>query len=323
MAVAVAICAIGAFGPTASASAASCETGIPLAEGIVAPATVAYGRDFAAYPEEAFPGGGWYLEEEVPWTFTFNSATPGVNLSDAYVVQESHFSQNQTHLVEFMRGEGPGVFSVSWTQGHGARYANPPTYKECTATTSVTTVPIEGKLGRVRPTLDYSHGNSYLRLTMRCPGVRLEEIDQSSSTPLHVVIQGAGARRSVLAPDVCGEGGGPTFRTRHWAGGVVSFSTHRAQGDVLTIKAKALDDQPKVIRFKVSQAGKPLGSGHVTAETYSKAGKFIYEGSDAFVNYCIDHGQEINSINHRLYCIFPGYSRSYITGLHWSSPGNG
>jgi hypothetical protein len=62
----------------------------------------------------------------------------------------------------------------------------------------------------------------------------------------------------------------------------------------------------------------PLTKYHVTVETADQSlersltiskntrGGFrrrVYEGTDAFVNYCIDHNREIRSDHHRLYCI--------------------
>src|SRR5262249_22031960 len=34
----------------------------------------------------------------------------------------------------------------------------------------------------------------------------------------------------------------------------------------------------------------------------------VYEGTDAFVNYCINEGRRIESANHRLFCTRPGRS---------------
>jgi hypothetical protein len=38
----------------------------------------------------------------------------------------------------------------------------------------------------------------------------------------------------------------------------------------------------------------------------------IYEGSDAFVNYCIDGGHELRSSDHRLYCVAGGHDFGHV-----------
>ena len=73
-----------------------------------------------------------------------------------------------------------------------------------------------------------------------------------------------------------------------------------------------------MLHFNARQAGRKLVFGYFKVVTYSSRSRFIYEGSDAFVNYCIDSGQKIESSGGKLYCWYPGYHHTYVTSLHWS-----
>jgi hypothetical protein len=223
------------------------------------------------------------------------------------------------------RGEGPGVFSASLTQGWGAKYAHPPTYKECNSSTSVTVTPIQGALTEPQPGIAYREGfaSSYFRLVLSCPWEGFEDFSQASTAPIMVSIGGGGAHRRLKIPDVCPEyglveDGIPSVRTRVWG----MHPGEAKTGLALILRPRTLQPRhPVTMRFSITQTGKSLGSGRFKMEKYSQPSRFIYEGSDAFVNYCINHAQEINSSEGRLYCFYPGYHRAYTSALHWSAAG--
>jgi hypothetical protein len=69
------------------------------------------------------------------------------------------------------------------------------------------------------------------------------------------------------------------------------------------------------LRYTVSFRGKTLRKGSFKSRTEFDRGKKayrIYEGSDAFVNYCINKFKTIKSSGGRLYCYHPGYSASWL-----------
>ncbi len=53
--------------------------------------------------------------------------------------------------------------------------------------------------------------------------------------------------------------------------------------------------------FELNVPGRRM-HGWVTVHHQAAGEERIYEGSDSFVNFCIDHNQEIRSANGRLYC---------------------
>jgi hypothetical protein len=74
------------------------------------------------------------------------------------------------------------------------------------------------------------------------------------------------------------------------------------------------------IFFQFAANGAYVESGHVVlSSTYWPATR-IWQGEDAFVNYCIDKLKEITSINHRLGCYEPPV-RSVTAKVIWAQPG--
>jgi hypothetical protein len=57
--------------------------------------------------------------------------------------------------------------------------------------------------------------------------------------------------------------------------------------------------------------GSSLQRGHIRAQTDYQGGHTVYEGTDAFVNYCIDRAKDIRSQGGRLYCWYEGYTKRY------------
>lgn len=65
------------------------------------------------------------------------------------------------------------------------------------------------------------------------------------------------------------------------------------------------------ITYSVMTKRTTLRHGHIRAQTDYAAPHTIWEGSDAFVNYCINRLKEIRSEDGRLYCVYDGYVKRY------------
>lgn len=92
---------------------------------------------------------------------------------------------------------------------------------------------------------------------------------------------------------------------RHIATGwrlIVTSYDEQTQAQLLVVGKK---QGIRRFRYRISSAGVLLQSGTIVARTRLVGGGTFYEGSDEFVNYCIDENRPIHSAGGRLYCIEP------------------
>jgi hypothetical protein len=57
--------------------------------------------------------------------------------------------------------------------------------------------------------------------------------------------------------------------------------------------------------------GGVLQRGHIRAQTDYRAGHTVWEGTDAFINYCIDKSKDLRSEGGKLNCWYEGYTERY------------
>jgi hypothetical protein len=63
----------------------------------------------------------------------------------------------------------------------------------------------------------------------------------------------------------------------------------------------------------VVHEGQILARKRMAVEVFATPTSLVYEGTDAFVNYCIDGTHKLYSHNLRLYCIRPGHVDRYVS----------
>lgn len=309
------VCHIAAALLTASASAAPCPPGTPAAFSIKAPATVAVGRKFTAEFSSTSSEGWSATAGEgllAPAALSFAPVSPGAHLSGAFTTSTTR-SYTTSPPIRFKRGDEAGRLSASWTQSRGTQGSKYAPYEECEASTSAIVTPIRGELTQVQATIVHEFGDSDFRLVMPCRS-RDGDITQASTAPLKFEFRGAGARRHFSLSDVCEYTSTGTLKTRNWW---IPAGENARGAQTLTLELFSIARKPVVMHFQVSQASELLASGHFKVRTRYKPSRTIFEGSDAFINYCIDHTRTLHSHHGRLYCVYPGYLREIAFDLHW------
>ena len=96
---------------------------------------------------------------------------------------------------------------------------------------------------------------------------------------------------------------------------VWNAETSRGRGFQLYSSASALQSHPSAefvpewetggydyLQYAVSTDGKSLAQDTIKVDTSPETTRRIYQGSDDFVNICINGSHEVRSLNHRLYC---------------------
>lgn len=61
------------------------------------------------------------------------------------------------------------------------------------------------------------------------------------------------------------------------------------------------------VRYRVAVAGALIETGVLSTRVHWYPGHDVYEGTDEFVNYCIDESRTVYSRGGRLYCHWPGF----------------
>ncbi len=113
-----------------------------------------------------------------------------------------------------------------------------------------------------------------------------------------------GGSRVVLLSDFSEDGRLPTTSRGPALLATVSSHRHKARYTIF---------------FQFTANGAYVESGHVLLKSTYWPATRIWQGEDAFVNYCIDKHHEITSINHRLGCYEPPL-RSVTAKVVWAHP---
>jgi hypothetical protein len=303
------LCCVAAALLAAPASAAPCPPEVSAALALHAPERAAYERGFSAHISRPF------TEERVDvegLRISFQPASKGGKLASAFTASpdppKAEFEGFETRTLWFASGDGPGLLTARWTQGDHE------TGVVCEESQSIEIRPIRGRLSPVHAELRWEKGSHEFTLEMPCAAGKKEEFEMVSPAPVLVTIKGADGRKIARVPDVCLESRFKAFETRNWA----IYRT--LVGDNVGIQVSSFGvRRPALMRFEVRQAGQLTAQGRFRIWDQSRPSRRIYEGSDAFVNYCIDETREIRSSHGRLYCVYPGYYRTLASDLHWSA----
>jgi hypothetical protein len=141
----------------------------------------------------------------------------------------------------------------------------------------------------------------------------------SAPTTIALTIHWATSGSRTLTNSWCG-GGKLLSEGLEWGGSEAGLQMEERGPALLALINSHHHKTHYVIFFSFAVNGVYAESGFVTiSSTYWPATR-IWEGEDAFVNYCIDKDHEITSINHRLGCYEPSL-RSIISKVTWAHPG--
>lgn len=120
-------------------------------------------------------------------------------------------------------------------------------------------------------------------------------------TPLTLTLRGGGDRMRLHTVSTCnghwrkrGDAPGVRFESSFW-------SYPRYSGTTVLMLVSGFTTFRREYRFELRAVDRRM-VGWVTAANKEAREERIFEGADAFVNFCINRGKEIRSSNGRLYC---------------------
>ena len=322
--------ALIAAGGAAQAAAAPCAPGTPATLRIKAPSTLAYGRAASASLKDVWqPGtsGLWKYQTEngkplSPVRWSFSPAEPGKALAHAFSYSKSNLEFEPRLL--FRRRDGAGVITATWVQAReeSLGFGQWAVVEECEMSVSQQITPIRGELASVEA--EARAGLWPFRLIVACPSQGKEYGErifrQTSSAPVHVQIAGAHQRKVVDLGDPCKERFVGRVKTHRWEAEALNWITGIRGGprQAVSVGPTGITARPTRMRLRVMQAGVVIASGRFKLREWETHLRVVHEGTDAFVNFCIDQNRVIHSSNGRLYCSSGGKWRTLAFDLHWS-----
>lgn len=309
--VAVSAFSLGAFLLPANAAAGICS---PVVEPLVTlsgPEQVAYGRHFALAISKH--GDYFYNDyvEQVHATLEPLRRNGRLSFSLNADLEPADFQDNEDSLagLRFLGTDGPARLTVSWTQGERIGGYDGEAPQVCPLWTSLVVRPVKGALSPVHPLFARSGGSRELEIEVPCQ----RPTSLASPAPVFVIIRGLGARREVPIPDACRDSSFKRFQTRKWTAYRTGFSPRQR----ISISSFGVRRASR-LTFLVRQSGRVTARGHFRVVNRDRPARKIFEGTDAFINYCINELRTIRSLHGRLYCVYPGRYRTIASGLHWS-----
>jgi hypothetical protein len=283
---------------------------------VAAPAKVAIGRSFGF---KVWKRVGRYVTDPEPGIEEEERNIEGLTLSTSR--GHSHYSFKVHGSSESFTDPGfdrvgeKETITASWSvHSYGwmepSPHANSVPFSNTCQDSSVNTVhAFRGEPAQISASLKKSEGSRELAVEARCP----KPLRTASASPVVVSVGNAYGKRSLVVPDACRNSHFRSVGGPHFSLYLLGFAPRQR----VTVGVFGLKRWSR-FTFTAKQDGKLLGSGSFLARVVERPRRRIYEGSDAFVNYCIDETRTLHSSNGRLYCSTTGEYRSLASSLRWS-----
>jgi hypothetical protein len=213
---------------------------------------------------------------------------------------------DRTSRATFITGDGPAAVNARWLERIddelGSRYS----YHYCSRTASALIAPVLGRL----PSVSVRRESLGLTIVPRDAAAGESGCSLAALVPLTLEVSGAGQRGSFTVGDPCGaltstalDSSGSFSRSGRSTGPV--FRLKHDSGDI-TVDALGTRDAVRRFQYTVLLGTKKVASGRFWIKIDHYGGYDIYEGTDEFINICINDTHNLYSRNGRLYCHIPG-----------------
>jgi hypothetical protein len=198
-----------------------------------------------------------------------------------------------TFFIEFSRGQGPAVVTLAYDESVLTTTLSSPV---CTMSKSVQVSPIVGAVPTARFTDDPSDASILFAAPGGCSKTRI--------VPATVTVTGHGAHMRAKTADACS---GHWTRRGSIPGVSIGWSAN-SRGEFVFAPSGSNESYQVTVRVK----GHVAKRGSLNAVYFVVPSKRIWEGTDAFVNYCIDGNHTVYSLHHKLYCWDLGSTLAYV-----------
>lgn len=239
------------------------------------------------------------------------------------------FSRNLTEdaakkgvAIRFKKGDGPGRITIKWEQLYpkfeayeGGEFL---TYTDisCTRTRSRVIKPVPG----IVPDIDWNfryigiNGTEQL-LGSYWPKRYYCQPSYQTVAPGDLILRvaGGGARTKFNMGQICGRDRFTTQKNKAW---VLKVSGRR-----FSLSPKWRKPGTRIVRISARLGSRRALKSRIRFKTIHAPYKRIWEGTDAFINTCINGLHDIYSSGGRLYCSVGGRTYTEFKILSWKSTG--
>lgn len=296
LAVAVALSCWLASGDYANAQATSpCEPGVPPALTVrIPPPALSWNTPFKPSWVPQYDAPNISLGEvQVTWT----AADPARPISEPLAYSGTISPRRSAY---FKEGDGTAVLTYSWEETPFPLDGGAP---DCSRTVSQVVRPIAG----TPPTASVRKTRTGLVMKV---GQLCRDYYTSIAGTVSISVSSRGRRAAITRNDQC---------SKRWSnktdlprGG--DWSLRRYADRVLFVPDFQHDGKSR-LEFSIRARDVVLAEGTFTVATSITPSRRIYEGADAFVNYCINYSIQIWSDDGRLYCQTPRRARYRLTSF--------
>jgi len=274
--------------------ATMCRPGIPNVLSINAPSEVAAGR--TARIVVGYQGNTVQSVSAGTLTATLFSADTPYYSHQFSRSEISNFNNNdadESFPIPLPRHGGSVEVDVNYQQDESSN-GGPP---ECLQDQYTFVKPVAGKT----PTVHVStYGGT---ISFSAPG----GCSETKIVSAEIEVRGKGADSVLRSKDVCLPG---SWKVHGRTSGVSTGTGVDGSGSTVTFNLVAhINRQYQMV---VRVGGRVVKYVLMTTVYQNTPAMRVYQGTDAFVNYCIDQSHTIYSYNHQLFCWRPGSTTQYI-----------
>ena len=282
---------------------------------VAAPKKVAIGRSFdfsVSKRAERYPELEPGIEDEERFIEGVTLSTDKGQSHDSFKIHRSEESFTDPGFNSVGEKEtittSWSVRDTGWTEpSPHADYV--PFSNTCQESTVNTVHSVRGEPAQISASLKKSEGSRELAVEARCP----KPLRVASMSPVVVTVGNVQGERSLVIPDACRDGRFQSVDGPHFS----LYLEGLAPRQRVSVGVFGLKNWSR-FTFTAKQGGRLLGRGSFLARAIERPARRIYEGSDAYINYCIDELRTLHSLNGRLYCSTTGDYRALASSLHWS-----
>jgi hypothetical protein len=283
----------------ASAQLPACDAGRAPELSLAAPARLAYGRSATADAGDNSDSESFWYADDSTVRASFRSSDPSRPLTFGFTDAFPADTYFKDWPVRFADGDVSGAVSMTYREYESAPY--PASNGECMRTLERSVEAIRGRAPSV--SLDRALGRVEFEV------YRPSACHRAAMGEVSITVSHGRTRRTVALNDQCGHftsRGGAAYRK--WelrASARYGFRT--AQFRDLRRRTGQWD-----YRYRITALGRTMKTGRFRVITRYRRAYRIWEGTDAFVNVCINDLRRIWSSGGRLYCDEPGFAARRI-----------
>jgi hypothetical protein len=288
---------------TVTVPAQPCVSGTGQSLAFSAPVVIAYGRRAVIYVHDP--------SDDVVSNITLTGSTPP-SPSPSYSHQ---FTSDEISSLEggdavafsatLSRRKTAAVVSLAYTESIGAQVNGADETEVCTTSQTTEVRGIAGALPSVKVknlSNALTSGNPSVSVAFSAAGgcARTRKVRES------ITVTGSGANLRASTTDECSQ----RWTRRGHIPGVSTTTKRNSSGSVFSFKpGKANAKYRLVVRVN----GRIVKRGHLTAVYNHQPANRVWEGTDEFVNYCINDSRPTYSLDLRLYCWNPAITTKGVT----------